>query len=135
MTFILENPTLQIEEEELLDYVINWGNGQLKLKENIGKKLSDILSKELMQFIRWPLIPLQSLFEKYKRLEIIPDDEWIETMELLVLDEDLPLKYQERSLDALDTDGGGNKFTGSKLLKPKWSNLLSKWTENKKLGN
>jgi hypothetical protein len=66
-------------------------------------------------------------------LDIIPDDEWIETMELIVLEDDLPLKYRERGEDEEEEFSSSvTKFAGSKLLKPAWSKLLSKWTDYKK---
>jgi hypothetical protein len=130
MLFIVENPNLQIGEYELLQNVLIWGKNKLTLKENKDKTLNDILTKEIMQKIRWPLIPLENLFGEIRESGLIPEDEWIDTLEINLLEDGIPEKYQERGNG--NYEGINVKFEGSNLLKPKWCSLLAKWTGIKK---
>jgi U3 small nucleolar ribonucleoprotein component len=53
MIFIVQNSSLQIEEFELYESVLNWGKNQLKLRQNSNKKLNEVMPNELMKFIRY----------------------------------------------------------------------------------
>jgi len=59
-----------------------------------------------MKHVRYPLIGIKELYEIVKPTGLIPETEWIETLELLVCNEDLPKKYAPRG-------GGGSNFSWS----------------------
>lgn len=90
--FILMNEELNIEELQLFEHVLRWGRSQLKP----GQDLKDILTEDIMQLIRYPLIGVKDLYEIVKPTNLCPEKEWIEALELLVCGDELPKKYAQR---------------------------------------
>jgi hypothetical protein len=108
MIFILESDELNIDEMILFDYVLKWGRSQI---ENSSMELSDVLTPDLMKLIRYPQISVSDLYERCKPTGVIPEEEWIESLEHIALSDELPKKYQAR---------------GSK------NSSIYKWSNNKK---
>jgi len=92
--FILQNSDLAIDELELFQYIIRWGKSQQKA----GQPLSEVLKPHIMSLIRWPLIGMKDLFEVVKPHNVVPDECWVEALELLSCEEDLSKKYKPRGI-------------------------------------
>jgi len=94
--FILANEELSIEELALFENVLRWGRAQVKP----GQTLQEILTEDIMSLIRYPLIGIKDLYETCKPTNLIPEKEWVESLELLVCGDELPKKYSARGGDS-----------------------------------
>jgi hypothetical protein len=111
--FILKNDSLEIEELELFNHICRWGRAQA----NQGEELKDILTEEIMQHIRYPLIPSEDLYNQVKVTGLIPPKQWVEALEFLVTGDELPPKYAIR--------GGASAFGSSGRKGFKSGNIIS----------
>jgi hypothetical protein len=90
--FILKNDFLEIDELELFLHICRWGRAQA----NQGEELKEILTEEIMQHIRYPLIPSEELYNQVKITGLIPPKQWVEALEFIVTGDELPPKYAVR---------------------------------------
>jgi len=67
------------DELDLFESALKWGQNQLKI-ENSNQELSDVMS-ELVQIIRFPLIPAVKLINRVKNTGVVPIDVYVEALE------------------------------------------------------
>lgn len=94
IVFILQNSDLAIDELELFQYIIRWG----KCQQKEGQPLAEVLNPRIMSLIRWPLIGIKDLFEVVKPYNVVPDECWVEALELLSCEDELSKKYKPRGI-------------------------------------
>eukprot|EP01080_Neovahlkampfia_damariscottae_P008311 gene8311-135_t len=103
--FILKNDNLEIEEIELFNHICRWGRAQC----SSGQDLKEILTEDIMQHIRYPLMTSDELYHNVKSTGLIPPKQWVDALEYLVTGDELPPRYAPR--------GGNSASSGRKAFK------------------
>jgi hypothetical protein len=90
-----------------------------------GQQLNELMTDDIMSLIRYPLIGIKDLYETCKATNLIPEKEWVESLELLVCGDEFPKKYAARG----GGDGGGyyawsNGTKEFKMNSTNWSMIM-----------
>eukprot|EP01080_Neovahlkampfia_damariscottae_P007523 gene7523-11847_t len=128
MIFIVQNDELNIEEITLFDYIIKWGRSQL---DGGLDDLNTVLTEDIMKYIRYPLIDSKDLFERCRPTGVVPEEQWIEALELHATGDELPKKYKMRgSYSSFGLYKWSNKQTTFTMNTTTWTGISG--TELKK---